>query len=420
MRREHGPYRSPARCEKNPQKCGNSLRKDTPLKIHEYQAKEILARYGVVVPKGEVANTLDEASVVARKLFAEGASGVVVKAQIHAGGRGKGGGVKLARNREEAELLAKNILGMQLVTHQTGPQGQKVQRLLIEETADIERELYLGIVLDRATGQLVFMASQAGGMEIEDVAATTPEAIYRETIDPAIGFCAWQARKLAFQLELKPTQINAAAAFFQNLYRAYIETDASLVEINPFITTKDGRLLALDAKVNFDDNALFRHPDIKALRDTAEEDPLEVEASKYALNYIKLDGSIACMVNGAGLAMATMDIIKYAGGQPANFLDVGGGATQEQIEHAFEILLADDHVKAIFINIFGGILRVDRLAAGVVAAARKLEVKVPVVLRLEGTNVEEGRKILAESGLDFLVGNTMKEAAEMVVAAAKS
>ena len=372
------------------------------------------------MPKGEVANTLEEASTVARKLFAEGASGVVVKAQIHAGGRGKGGGVKLARNREEAELHAKNILGMQLVTHQTGPQGQKVRRLLIEETADIERELYLGIVLDRATGQLVFMASQAGGMEIEEVAATSPEAIYREMIDPAIGFCAWQARKLAFQLDLKPAQINAATAFFQNLYKAYIETDASLVEINPFISTKDGRLLALDAKVNFDDNALFRHPEIKALRDTAEEDPLEVEASKYALNYIKLDGSIACMVNGAGLAMATMDIIKYAGGQPANFLDVGGSATQEQIEQAFEILLSDEHVKAIFINIFGGILRVDRLAAGVVAAAHNLRVKVPIVLRLEGTNVEEGRKILAESGLDFLVGKTMKEAAEMVVAAANT
>jgi succinyl-CoA synthetase beta subunit len=388
------------------------------MKIHEYQAKEILAKYGVPVPRGEVANTPEEASAVARKLFAEGASGVVVKAQIHAGGRGKGGGVKVARTREDAEEHVKNILGMQLVTHQTGPQGQKVQRLLIEETAAIDRELYLGIVLDRAAGKLVFMASQAGGMEIEEVAAKTPEAIFKETIDPAIGFGAWQARKLAFALGLKPTQINQAVGFFQSLYKAFVETDASLVEINPFITTKDDKLFALDAKINFDDNALFRHADIKALRDVAEEDPLEVEASKYALNYIKLDGSIACMVNGAGLAMATMDIIQYAGGSPANFLDVGGGATQEQIEHAFEILLSDSHVKAIFINIFGGILRVDRLATGVVAAAKKLNVKVPIVLRLEGTNVEEGREILKESGLNFQVGATMKEAAELVVKAA--
>jgi succinyl-CoA synthetase beta subunit len=388
------------------------------MKIHEYQAKGILAKYGVAVPKGEEAATFEDAVAVARKLFAEGAPGVVVKAQIHAGGRGKGGGVKVARTREDAELHSKNILGMTLVTHQTGPQGQKVQRLLIEETAAIERELYLGIVLDRNEGKLVFMASQAGGMEIEEVAAKTPEAIFKEKIDPAIGFGAWQARKLAFALGLKPTQINHAVTFFQSLYKAFIEADASLIEINPFITTTDGALFALDAKMTFDDNALFRHPDIKALRDVAEEDPLEVEASKYALNYIKLDGTIACMVNGAGLAMATMDIIQYAGGSPANFLDVGGGATQEQIEHAFEILLSDKNVKAIFINIFGGILRVDRLATGVVAAARKLEVKVPIVLRLEGTNVEEGRKILKESGLNFQVGATMKEAAEMVVAAA--
>ena len=391
----------------------------TNMKIHEYQAKEILAKYGVAVPRGEVANTLEEASTVARKLFAEGASGVVVKAQIHAGGRGKGGGVKVARTREDAELHAKNILGMQLITHQTGPQGQKVQRLLIEETADIDRELYLGIVLDRATGKLVFMASQAGGMEIEEVAAKDPTAIFKESIDPAIGFGAWQARKLAFALGLKPTQINHAVAFLQSLYKAFIDTDASLIEINPFITTKDDKLFALDAKVTFDDNALFRHPEIKALRDTAEEDPLEVEASKYALNYIKLDGSIACMVNGAGLAMATMDIIQYAGGSPANFLDVGGGATQEQIEHAFEILLSDANVKAIFINIFGGILRVDKLANGVVAAARKLDVKIPIILRLEGTNVEEGRQILKDSGLNFQVGATMKEAADLVVAAAR-
>jgi len=393
---------------------------DPPMKIHEYQAKTILAKYGVPVPRGEVANTLPEAVDAARTLLANGATGVVVKAQIHAGGRGKGGGVKVVKTLNDAELAAKAILGMQLVTHQTGPVGQKVQRLLIEETAAIDRELYLGIVLDRETGKLVFMASQAGGMEIEEVAAKDPKAIFKETIDPVIGLAAYQGRKLAFALGLKSTQVNQAVVFFQSLYKAFTETDASLLEINPFITTKDDKLFALDAKMTFDDNALFRHPEIKALRDVAEEDPLEVEASKYALNYIKLDGSIACMVNGAGLAMATMDIIQYAGGSPANFLDVGGGATQEQIEHAFEILLSDKNVKAIFINIFGGILRVDRLATGVVAAARKLNVKVPIVLRLEGTNVEEGRQILKDSGLNFLVGATMKEAAELVVKAASS
>src|SRR6201998_3407624 len=389
------------------------------MKIHEYQAKDILAKYGVAVPRGEVANTLDEALDVAKRLFTEGANGVVVKAQIHAGGRGKGGGVKVAKTIEEAEQYAKQILGMQLVTHQTGPQGQKVQRLLIEETAAIDRELYLGIVLDRAAAKLVFMASKAGGMEIEEVAAKDPKAIHKAYIDPAVGFQPYQARQLAFALGLKPTQINEAVKFMLGIYKAYVETDASLLEINPFITTKDGKLFALDCKINFDDNATFRHKDLKELRDTAEEDPLEVEASKYALNYIKLDGNIACMVNGAGLAMATMDIIQYAGGSPANFLDVGGGATQEQIEHAFEILLSDANVKAIFINIFGGILRVDRLATGVVAAARNLKVTVPIVLRLEGTNVEEGRKILKDSGLNFQVGATMKDAAELVVAAAK-
>jgi len=390
------------------------------MKIHEYQAKTILAKYGVPVPRGEVANTLPEAADAARLLLGSGATGVVVKAQIHAGGRGKGGGVKVVRDLAAAEAAAKAILGMQLVTHQTGPAGQKVQRLLVEETAAIDRELYLGIVLDRATGKLVFMASQAGGMEIEEVAAKDPDAIYKEEIDPVIGLAGYQGRKIAFALGIKPTMVNQAVTFFQSLYKAFTETDASLLEINPFITTKDDKLFALDAKMTFDDNALFRHPEIKALRDVAEEDPLEVEASKYALNYIKLDGSIACMVNGAGLAMATMDIIQYAGGSPANFLDVGGGATQEQIEHAFEILLSDKNVKAIFINIFGGILRVDRLATGVVAAARNLNVTVPIVLRLEGTNVEEGRKILKESGLNFEVGATMKEAADLVVAAAKA
>jgi succinyl-CoA synthetase beta subunit len=389
------------------------------MKIHEYQAKTILAKYGVPVPRGEVANLLPEAAEAARTLLANGASGVVVKAQIHAGGRGKGGGVKVVRTLVDAEAAAKAILGMQLVTHQTGPAGQKVQRLLIEETANIDRELYLGLVLDRASGKVVFMASQAGGMEIEEVAAKDPDTIFKEEIDPSIGLAAYQGRKIAFALGLKPSQVNQAVTFFQSLYKAFVETDASLLEINPFITTKDDKLFALDAKMTFDDNALFRHPEIKALRDVAEEDPLEVEASKYALNYIKLDGSIACMVNGAGLAMATMDIIQYAGGSPANFLDVGGGATQEQIEHAFEILLSDKNVKAIFINIFGGILRVDRLATGVVAAARNLSVTVPIVLRLEGTNVEEGRQILKDSGLNFQVGATMKEAADLVVAAAK-
>jgi succinyl-CoA synthetase beta subunit len=389
------------------------------MKIHEYQAKDILAKYGVPVPHGEVANTLDEALEVARRLFTSGAKGVVVKAQIHAGGRGKGGGVKVAKNFTEAEEYSKKILGMQLITHQTGPQGQKVQRLLIEETAPIDRELYLGIVLDRAKAQLVFMASQAGGMEIEEVAARDPDAIYKEYVDPVVGFQPYQARNLAFKLGLKPTQINEAVKFMTGLYKAYVETDASLMEINPFITTKDDRLLALDCKINFDDNAMFRHKNLKELRDVAEEDPLEVEASKYALNYIKLDGNIACMVNGAGLAMATMDIIQYAGGSPANFLDVGGGANQQQIEQAFGILLSDPNVKAIFINIFGGILRVDVLAQGVVAAAKNLGVKLPIVLRLEGTNVEEGRKILKESGLNFEVGSTMKDAADLVVRAAK-
>jgi succinyl-CoA synthetase beta subunit len=389
------------------------------MKIHEYQAKDILAKYGVAVPRGEVANTLDEALEVARGLFTNGAKGVVVKAQIHAGGRGKGGGVKVAKTFAEAEEYSKKILGMQLVTHQTGPQGQKVQRLLIEETAPIDRELYLGIVLDRAKAQLVFMASQAGGMEIEEVAAKDPDAIYKEYIDPAVGFQPYQARNLAFKLGLKPTQINEAVKFMTGLYKVYIETDASLLEVNPFITTKDDRLFALDCKINFDDNAMFRHKALKELRDVAEEDPLEVEASKYALNYIKLDGNIACMVNGAGLAMATMDIIQYAGGSPANFLDVGGGANQQQIENAFQILLSDKNVQAVFINIFGGILRVDTLAQGVVAAAKNLNVKVPVILRLEGTNVEDGRKILKDSGLKFLVGDTMQDAAQKAVEAAK-
>jgi succinyl-CoA synthetase beta subunit len=386
------------------------------VKIHEYQGKEIFRKFGMATPRGIPAFSVDEAVDAARAL---GGDVWVVKAQIHAGGRGKGGGVKVAKNFNEAEEYSKKILGMQLVTHQTSPQGQKVQRLLIEETAPIDRELYLGIVLDRARAQLVFMASQAGGMEIEEVAAKDPDAIYKEYIDPAVGFQPYQARNLAFKLGLKPTQINEAVKFMTGLYKVYIETDASLLEVNPFITTKDDRLLALDCKINFDDNAMYRHKELKDLRDVAEEDPLEVEASKYALNYIKLDGNIACMVNGAGLAMATMDIIQYAGGSPANFLDVGGGANQQQIENAFQILLSDKNVQAVFINIFGGILRVDTLAQGVVAAAKNLNVKVPVVLRLEGTNVEEGRKILKDSGLKFLVGDTMQDAAKKAVEAAK-
>jgi succinyl-CoA synthetase beta subunit len=389
------------------------------MKIHEYQAKEILRKYGVPVPDGEMAVTLEEADGAAKGLFSKGNLAVVVKAQIHAGGRGKGGGVKVVKTLEEAAAKAKDILGMQLVTHQTGPAGQKVQRLLIEAGSAIERELYLGLVLDRASAKVVFMASQSGGMEIEQVAHDTPELIYKEYIEPALGLQDYQARNLAFKLGLTPKQIGAAVAFMKGLYKAFVETDATLMEINPFITTKTGDLLALDCKINFDDNAMYRHKDLKELRDLAEEDPLEVEASKFNLNYIKLDGSIACMVNGAGLAMATMDIIEYAGGKAANFLDVGGGANQEQIENAFGILLSDPNVKCIFINIFGGILRVDVLATAVVAAAKKLNVQLPIILRLEGTNVEEGRKILADSGLKFEVGVTMKDSADLAVKAAK-
>jgi succinyl-CoA synthetase beta subunit len=389
------------------------------MKIHEYQAKEILRKYGVPVPDGEMATTLEEADKAAKALFGKGNAAVVVKAQIHAGGRGKGGGVKVVKAIEAADEASKAILGMQLVTHQTGPAGQKVQRLLIEAGSAIDRELYLGLVLDRASAKVVFMASQSGGMEIEQVAHDTPELIYKEYVEPALGLQPYQARQLAFKLGLSPKQINPAVAFMMGLYKAFVETDSTLMEINPFITTKDGDLLALDCKINFDDNAMYRHKDLKELRDLAEEDPLEVEASKFNLNYIKLDGSIACMVNGAGLAMATMDIIEYAGGKAANFLDVGGGANQEQIENAFGILLSDPNVKAIFINIFGGILRVDVLATAVVAAAKKLDVKLPIILRLEGTNVEEGRKILKDSGLKFEVGVTMKDAADLAVAAAK-
>src|SRR5579862_9708901 len=390
------------------------------MKIHEYQAKAILKKYGVSVPRGEVAENREQIEAAATNLFNAGAGGVVVKAQIHAGGRGKGGGVKVAKSVEEAVEIGSKILGMTLVTHQTGPEGRVVRRLLIEETLPIEKELYLGIVIDRVEAKPVFMASAAGGMEIEQVAAENPDAILKEYIEPGMGLEAFQARKAAFQLGLKPAQINEAVRLMTGLYRAFQETDSSLMEINPFISCSDGRLFALDAKINFDDNAMFRHPDLKQLRDTAEEDPLEVEASKYSLNYIKLDGTVGCMVNGAGLAMATMDIIKYAGGMPANFLDVGGGANAEQVTHAFEILLSDKNVKAVLINIFGGILRVDTLARGVVEAAQKTHIQLPIVLRLEGTNVEEGREILKQSGLNFIVAETMKDAAEKVVAAARA
>ncbi len=389
------------------------------MKIHEHQAKTILAKYGVAVPRGEVATSREEAEDVAKRLMADGAEGVVVKAQIHAGGRGKGGGVKIAKSVQETGEIASRMLGMTLVTHQTGPEGRVVRRLLIEETLPIARELYLGMLLDRAEARVVVMASAAGGMDIEEVAAKTPEKIHREYVDPGVGLQPFQANKIAFWLGLSAQEAKHAVKMLTSLYKAYVETDASLLEINPLITTKDGRLFALDAKVNFDDNALFRHADIRELRDITEEDPLEVEASKYGLNYIKLDGNVACMVNGAGLAMATMDIIKFAGGNPANFLDVGGGANEEQVTHAFEILLSDPHVKAILINIFGGILRVDTLANGVVAAARKTNLQLPLVLRLEGTNVEQGREILQNSGLNFIVAETMKDAAEKVVAAAK-
>ena len=385
------------------------------MKIHEYQAKELLKKFNVPVPRGIVAHTPEEAFQAAKELAVQP---VVVKAQIHAGGRGKGGGVKLAKTADEARELACKMLGMKLVTHQTGPGGREVRVLLIEEGLPIDKEFYLGIVLDRASGRPVFMASAAGGMDIEEVAAKTPEQIFKETIDPAVGFRPFQARKLAFALGLPSELISQAAKFMQSLYAAYESMDASLVEINPFLLTKDKRLIALDAKINFDDNALFRHPDFKELRDLNEEEPLEIEASKFDLNYIKLDGNIACMVNGAGLAMATMDIIKLAGGEPANFLDVGGGASQERVEAAFRILLADRAVRAVLINIFGGIVRCDMVARGVVGAAKNLGVKVPVVVRLEGTNVEEGQCVIRESGLNFTVAGGMKDAAEKVVALA--
>ena len=387
------------------------------MKIHEYQAKALLATYGVPVPQGEVVFDAADAAAAATRL---GGGTVVVKAQIHAGGRGKGGGVKVVKGPDEARAAAAKMIGMKLVTYQTGPAGQTVQRVLIEQGLKIQRELYLGLVLDRSSERLVLMVSSEGGVEIEKVAHETPEKIFKEFIHPGLGLTAYQMRKLAFALGLQwPAQVAAAGKMMTALYTAFVGSDASLLEINPLIVTEDGTLLALDAKINFDDNALYRHPDFKELRDISEEDPLEVEASKYSLNYIKLDGTIGCMVNGAGLAMATMDIIKLAGGEPANFLDVGGGANAEQINNAFRILMADKAVKAVLINIFGGILRCDVLAEGVIAAVKDLAVPVPIVIRMEGTNVEQGKRMLNESGLNFQTADDMNEAAQKVVAAAK-
>ncbi len=385
------------------------------MKIHEYQAKAILTEFGVPVPRGRVAGTADAARAIAQELGGT----VVVKAQIHAGGRGKGGGVKLAKSPEEAEQVASQILGMMLKTHQTGPEGQQVKRVLVEEGMDIRQELYLGIVIDRKVGLPVIMASSAGGVEIEEVARTRPDAIVKAHVDPVTGVQGFHTRKLAFGLGFKGDLVKVAADFVTKLFRAFEAKDCSLAEINPLVITGDGRLLALDAKMNFDDNALSRHPEIAALRDLDEESPLEVEASRFNLNYIKLDGNVGCMVNGAGLAMATMDIIKLAGGEPANFLDVGGGASAEQIENAFRILISDRNVQAVLINIFGGILRCDRLAEGVIKAVRALDVRLPIVIRMEGTNVELGQRMLAESGLNFLTADGMKDAAEKAVRATR-
>jgi len=384
------------------------------MKIHEYQAKEILRSYGVPTPRGDVAYTPDEAKEVAEKLGGR----VVVKAQIHAGGRGKGGGVKLGSGADEARELADQILGMTLVTHQTGPEGRLVKRVLVEEVLPIAREIYLGMTLDRATGKSVFMASSEGGMEIEEVAAKAPDLILKEIVEPAVGLAAYQARRMAFKMGIEGDAFKAAVKAMMALSKAYTATDATMLEINPFVITEDGGAVALDAKMDIDDNALFRHADYVKLRDLEEEDPLETDAIDHGLNYIKLDGTVGCMVNGAGLAMATMDIIQYAGGSPANFLDVGGGANADQIKNGFRIILSDPNVKVIMINIFGGILRVDVLAQGVIAAAKELDIKVPIVLRLEGTKVDEGRKLLEESGIDFTLAADMKEAAEKAVAAA--
>ena len=384
------------------------------MKIHEYQAKEILRRYNVAVPKGKVADSPAQVESVAKDL---GGGTVVVKAQIHAGGRGKGGGVKLAKNPAEAKQIAKEIIGMNLVTHQTEPEGKKVNRVLIEQGVDIERELYAGLVLDRAVGRTAFMVSTEGGVEIEKVAAETPEKILKEWIDPAVGFRPFQARRLAYGLDLEGAQVKSAVKFFMGLYKAYAETDASLAEINPLVVTKQGDVLALDAKINFDDNALFRHKNILEYRDLTEEAPSEVEASRYDLNYIKLDGNVGCLVNGAGLAMATMDIIKHTGGEPANFLDVGGSASAETVKAGFEIIMQDQSVQVVLINIFGGIVRCDRVAQGIIDALSDLSVEMPVVVRLEGTNAEEAAVLLEQSSLEFVVAKDLKDAAGKAVAA---
>ena len=383
------------------------------MKIHEYQGKEVLAQHGVPVPRGIVITEAKAARAAAEELGGR----VVVKAQIHAGGRGKGGGVKLADNPDEAVKLAGEILGMTLVTKQTGPEGKLVRTVLIEEALPIDRELYLGVVLDRTEGFPVMMASKFGGMEIEEVAAENPDAILKAHFDPDVGLHPYLSRKLAFGLGFSGDAFKAGTKFMHALANAYSETDASLLEINPLVTTTDGRVVALDAKMNVDDSALYRHKDIAEMRDVHEEEPLEVEASKFDLNYIKLDGNIGCMVNGAGLAMSTMDIIKHCGGEPANFLDVGGDASQERVAAAFRILLSDPSVKGVLVNIFGGIVRCDMVARGVVAAAEEVKLSIPLVVRLEGTNVEEGRRVLAESGLDLIVGEGMADAAEKVVAA---
>lgn len=386
------------------------------MKIHEYQAKEILKKFNVPVPVGKVVFSPEDAVKAAKEISGKIK---VVKAQIHAGGRGKGGGVKVAKNLPEVRKYAKQILGMNLVTHQTGPEGKIVKRLLIEQGVNIDKEMYVGITLDRAQSKNVVMVSTEGGVEIEKVAAETPEKIIKETIDPAVGMQAYQARKLAFGLGLEGLQFKNAVKFLMALYNAYDSTDASIAEINPLVVTKEGDVIALDAKMNFDDNALYRHKDIVEFRDFDEEEPLEIEASKYDLNYIKLDGNVGCMVNGAGLAMATMDIIKLAGGEPANFLDVGGGANKETVANGFKIILSDPNVKAILINIFGGIVRCDRVAQGVINAVKEIKVEVPIVIRLEGTNAVEAGELLQSSKLNFEVATTLEDAAKKVTAVLK-
>jgi len=388
------------------------------VNIHEYQAKELLSKYGVSVPKGRVAFTPDEAEETAKGILKNN-SVCVVKAQIHAGGRGKAGGVKLAKSHSEARQYAEGMLGKKLVTHQTGPEGKEVKKVLIEEGCQINRELYLGMVVDRAAQRVVVMASSEGGVEIEEVAAKSPEKILKEYVDPAVGLIPFQARKLAFGLGIDKSLVNKTVKFMDGLYKVFVETDAAMAEINPLVITKDGNILALDAKMGFDDNGLFRHKEVHDMRDLDEEDPKEIEASRHSLNYVALDGNIGCMVNGAGLAMATMDIIKLYGGMPANFLDVGGGANKEQVTAAFKILMSDAKVKAVLINIFGGIMRCDIIAEGVIAAVKEVGIKVPLVVRLQGTNVELGRKILSESGLNIITAEKMDEAGEKVVKAVR-